>query len=180
MPSHPVFDAEQLTPWYLVHSKPKGEELAQAQLLAQGYEAWLPLMKQVATGRKARQGELFTWGPLFPRYVFFRPGRPEQSVAPARYTTGVTRLVAFGHILATLSHDRMLELARWELGQHDQDAVTLMNLAPGTRVQITQGPLSGLEALVHMSDTERVVVLLDLIGKQHQISLPVQSVQRID
>lgn len=175
--SHPVLDAVGDTRWYLVHSKPRHENMALDHLVRQGYEAWLPMIKSLAkTRRSSRQGPEFVFVPLFPRYVFFRPAHPDQSIAPARSTQGVTRLVTFGVHPATLSHEHMRELALWVQSQHQQDAVTLANIRTGDSVQILQGPLAGLDALVTMTEKDRITVLLNLLGKDHPITLDVHAV----
>jgi transcriptional antiterminator RfaH len=175
-PPHAVLDAADDRPWYLVHSKPRQETVALAQLQAQGYQAWLPCLKQLTPKRRQRTQGPFVWEPLFPRYVFFRPGSPTQSIAPAKSTTGVTRLVAFGHVPALMPHRRLQELAEWERRQHSLDAAGVLGLQPGMTVRITDGPLTGLDALVQMAQHDRVVVLLELLGKSHAVTVPIQAV----
>ena len=43
---------------------------------------------------RGRLGEVTQ--PLFPRYLFVAPGRPEQSIAPLDSTPGVQKMVRFG------------------------------------------------------------------------------------
>jgi transcriptional antiterminator RfaH len=173
---HPVLHTQDDRPWFLVHSKPRQEHLALEQLQAQGYHAWMPMLKRLTPARRQRTVGPFTWEPVFPRYVFFRPGHPGQSIAPARSTVGVTRLVSFGHVPAQMPHGRLCELALWERQQHQLDAAAVAGLQPGMVVRITDGPLAGLDALVQLPQQDRVVVLLQLLGKSHAVSLPVQSV----
>jgi len=175
---HAVLDSPDDRAWYLVHSKPRQETLALQQLQAQGYQAWLPRLKQLSPPRRQRTQGPFVWEPLFPRYVFFRPGTPAQSIAPARSTTGVARLVAFGHVPALLPHARLSELAQWEQQQHEQDASAVRGLQPGMAVRITEGPLAGLDALVQMPQQDRVLVLLELLGSTHAVTLPARAVVR--
>ncbi len=174
--AHPVLDTLDGRPWYLVHSKPRQESLALVQLQAQGYHAWLPLLKRLTPARRQRALGPFTWEPVFPRYVFFRPSHAGQSIAPARSTLGVTRLVSFGHVPALMPHPRLCELALWEREQHRLDAAAVAGLQPGMQVRITDGPLAGLDALVQLPQQDRVVVLLELLGKSHAVAVPVRSV----
>ena len=174
--SHTVLDTLDDRSWYLVHSKPRQEALALQQLQAQGYQVWLPMLKRLTPPRRQRTQGPFSWEPLFPRYVFFRPGSVEQSIAPARSTVGVARLVSFGHVPALMPHARLQELALWERQQHQLDAAAVAGLQTGMSVRITDGPLAGLDALVQLPQQDRVVVLLDLLGKSHTVTLPVRSV----
>ena len=53
--------------WYLIYSKPRGEELAKTHLERQGYEVYLPLI----LGRIKRRGRTEkSIQPMFPRYLF--------------------------------------------------------------------------------------------------------------
>ena len=53
--------------WYLVHTRPHQERRAEANLLRQGYRAWLPQMER--SRRHARRIET-TRMPLFPGCLF--------------------------------------------------------------------------------------------------------------
>ncbi len=59
--------------------------------------------------------------------------------------------------------------------QQERSAAELMGLQPGTAVKVTAGPLAGLDALVRMTAQDRVVVLLQLLGKDHEVAIPYQA-----
>lgn len=178
---HPVLDASAQSDWFLAYSKPRLEEVALENLLRQGYEAWCPTIKKVpARRRKSDEAALFGQEVLFPRYVFFRPAHAEQSIGPVRSTQGVVSMVRFGVEFARLSHEKLVQIAHWVEQQQDLGAAELMGLKPGTAVKVTAGPLKGLDALVRMTAADRVVVLLQLLGKDHEVALPYQSLARTD
>jgi hypothetical protein len=81
--------------WYLVHTKPRQEEIALANLERQGYECYLPQMRIERVRR--RKAEVTT-EPMFPRYLFIRLDSSDQgkSWSPIRSTLGVSQLVHFG------------------------------------------------------------------------------------
>lgn len=174
---HPVLDATQTSDWFLAYSKPRLEDVALDNLLKQGFEAWCPTIKKVpARRRKADAAQLFGQEVLFPRYVFFRPAQPEQSIAPVRSTQGVTSLVRFGVEFARLSHEKLIQIAQWVEQQQGLGAADLMGLKPGSVVKVSAGPLRGLDALVRMTAADRVVVLLQLLGKDHEVALPYSGI----
>src|SRR5215210_7146750 len=79
--------------WYLVYAKPRQESVAQTNLVRQGYETYLPLVRQTVK----RQGRRVTVvGPMFPRYLFIRLDTQSDNWAPIRSTLGVVSLVRFG------------------------------------------------------------------------------------
>ncbi len=176
-PRHPVLDAEQPSDWFLAYSKPRLEEVALDNLLKQGFEAWCPTIKKVpARRRKSDSAELFDQEVLFPRYIFFRPSHPEQSISTVRSTLGVTSMVRFGVEFARLPHEKLVQIAHWVNQQQGLGAADIMGLKPGSAVKVTAGPLKGLDALVRMTAADRVIVLLQLIGKDHEISLPYSEI----
>ena len=61
--------------WYLVHTKPRQEDVALAKLERQGYECYLPRMRIERIRR--RKAEDAT-EPMFPRYLFVRLDSSDQ------------------------------------------------------------------------------------------------------
>ena len=155
--------------WYVVHTKPRKESLAEANLKRQDFETYLPWYRRVARQRG-------TWReviePLFPRYLFLRIDPNQQTVAPIRSTLGVTTLVTFGHRLAPVSDDIINAI------RQNADAHTGLHLPPehqfkrGDTVAITAGPFEGLQGIFETSSgAQRVAVLLDILGKSTKVVL---------
>ena len=173
---HPVLDATQDSAWYLAYTKPKSEDIGLENLLKQGFEAWLPKIKAVKSRRRKAEDALFTQEAMFPRYLFFRPAHAEQSISVVRSTLGITSLVRFGHEFAQLPHDKLRQIALWVEQQQGRSAAEIMGLQPGQTVKVTAGPLAGLDALVRMTAQDRVIVLLQLLGKDHEVAVPYQAI----
>lgn len=169
--AHPVLDAVQDCDWFLAYSKPRLEEVALENLLKQGFEAWCPTIKKVA-GKRRGQDAQFGQEVLFPRYIFFRPAHAQQSISTVRSTIGVTNLVRFGIGFARLSHARLIQIAQWVGQQQELGAAELMGIKPGSAVKVSAGPLKGLDAMVRMTAADRVIVLLQLLGKDHEVAIP--------
>ena len=152
--------------WYAAFCKTRGEETAAANLDNQGYTVYLPQM--LTQSRRAGK-----WVdrivPLFPRYLFLKPRDASQSLAPVRSTLGVLNLVRFGGQPAMLS-DSVVEALR---ARQDPAAGVLLQrtvFKPGAAVKFVEGPLLGLEGIFSKeSGEERVIVLLDLLGKMNSM-----------
>jgi transcriptional antiterminator RfaH len=148
------------TAWYLVHTKPRQEDVALANLQRQGYECYLPQMRiERIRGRKA---DVAT-EPMFPRYLFIRLDSSDQgkSWSPIRSTLGVSQLVHFGARAAKVE-DALVDLLR----QREQ----VMPLDPmfqsGDSVVITDGPFAGIEAIYQTADADRrAFILLEILSK---------------
>lgn len=147
--------------WYLAYTKPKGEVRAHQNLLCQGYLVQLPLVRMVARRKVALE-------PLFPRYIFFQPSSPQQSLSPARSTLGVSSIVRFGMKLAVLSDEHCAAIMAYSRAQQEGDVGSLLDaqgIRPGKKVLIRSGAFEGLEGLVSMVAKDRVMVLMSLLGK---------------
>ena len=151
--------------WLVVMTKPKMEAKAKAHLTRQGFEVYLPLWIDL----KHRQGG---WQkvqvPMFPRYLFVRPSYAVQSIAPIRSTRGVSQLVRFGIEPAWASEGLIQEIQQLEEAQKASD----QNLKPfkkGDQVQVLDGPFKGVTAEVFSCDQQRVILLLQVLGKMQEL-----------
>jgi len=148
--------------WLLAYTKPLAELLAEEQLLRQGYEVLCP---QIRVQKLRRRRWSWLEEPLFPRYVFVG-AHDEQAWAPVRSTLGVTSLVRFGGVFATVSEE-IIEALRAGADQPNRFPPTF---AQGQRVRIVAGPYASLEAVFEMAEGEdRAAVLLELLGRQNRV-----------
>jgi len=155
--------------WYLVHTRPRQEEIAREHLERQGYGVYLPRL-QLPRRRRGRWHDVVE--PLFPRYLFAGARRDEQSLHPIRSTRGVSALVRGGDSYTPVPVGLLDELRSREdaAGLHQ---LRPDDLQPGDRVQILAGPFAGLEAVFHSRQgADRVRVLLTIIGTSAPATLP--------
>lgn len=109
--------------------------------------------------------------PMFPRYVFFRPVKTSQSVAPARSTRGVATLVSFGHEMATVCSSILNVVRTLEQERNTADLVELSSLQPGHAVRFRDPAFGSFEGLVKSVSSRRVAVLLELMGRPQVVSV---------
>ena len=156
-------------PWYVCLTKPRREALAVRKLEEQGYEVFLPLLTQ---WEKKKVGWTRKQQVMFPRYGFVRCSRSGQSIAPIRSTPGVTGLVAFGNVPATLQEptlDAIRSLAERQATVLDGE---IFPFQAGDSVEISAGPLKGLSGIVSLVAEVRVTVLLSLLGREKPVAIP--------
>ena len=155
-------EARSLNRWFLAYTKPRLESVAQVNLQQQGFESYLPLYKKF---KKTETGSVSVFEPMFPRYIFFRPTRPTQSISTVRSTKGVNNLVRFGFEPATLQ-DEMVTLIR-ELEQ-SRNQVSVQEASPlqvGQSVLLKHNALNNMQGLVHSVGSKRIAVLLEILGR---------------
>jgi transcriptional antiterminator RfaH len=149
--------------WYLICCKPRQERVAQENLERQGFETYLPLMRQ--TRRRAHR-RVTVIEPLFPRYLFIHLDAEKDNWSPIRSTIGVTSLVRFGTRPAQAPDTLINELQTQESpdGLHNHPN---RSFRKGEKVCIEEGPLAGYEAIwLARNGKERAQILLEIMGKQ--------------
>jgi transcriptional antiterminator RfaH len=156
--------------WYLIYTKPAGEAAAVRNLERQGYGVYFP-RTTVSVGHGGRRRE--RPGALFPRYLFVQLRPEEQSLAPIRSTKGVASIVRFGNDYAVVP-DLVVEHIR----SHADPVSGLCPCArqaftPDSSVRIVEGVFEGMDALfLHESGADRVVVLLEILGRVTPVRIP--------
>jgi len=154
--------------WYLIQTKPKGEQLALENLERQGYESYLPLI----LGRARKRGKTIkSIQPMFPRYLFIHLSDQTDDWGPIRSTLGVSTLVRFGMVPAKVPEKLITNLRENENSQgiHELPSKTL---SLGDKLLIVEGPFEGYEATLYSQKSEdRVIVLLKIAEKFVKVKL---------
>jgi len=154
--------------WFLAYTHPKLESVARQNLEQQGFETYLPFYKRL----KNMNGVMAAaFEPMFPRYVFFRPVKVSQSIAPVRSTRGVAKLVSFGHEIATICSRTLNIVRQLEQERNAADLAELSSLRSGHVVRFRDPAFGSLEGLVKSVSSRRVAVLLDLMGCPQVVSV---------
>ncbi len=157
--------------WYLIHTKPTRELVAEVNLRRQGYQVYSPRLLRPTRvhGRWVDRA-----ASLFPRYLFLRLAVGHQAMGPVRSTVGVANIVRFGYDYAVVP-DAIIESLRMradpETGLHHLNGCAPFE--PGSNVRVVAGVFDGLEGVFQReSGDERVVLLLGLLGRDTIVQLP--------
>lgn len=160
--------------WFAVYTHPRGEAVAEENLLRQGFEVFFP--RYLKRRSHARRVETVP-APLFPRYVFMAFNPAEAGWRVVRSTRGVVDLVRNRHDPAPVP-DAIIEEIRKR--QDEAGFVVLarhIKFGRGDKIRIETGPFASYEAIFEtMRDNERVVALLSLLGRQVVVNVPVEAV----
>lgn len=160
--------------WYLVVTKPQSEFKAQENLLRQGYETYLPL---VQTSRRRNNKIINRTESFFPRYLFIYLNKENDNWAPIRSTIGVAGLVRFGGLPAVVP-ENMIENLKNNENEFGLQVHGKKELKQGDKVEVIAGPFEGYIAIYQqMKNTERVSVLLDIVGKNTQVTMSVEELE---
>lgn len=163
----PMQPGPRRTSWYAVHTKPRREWQAQAQLSLQDFATFLPRFRK--TVRHARKLTTVS-APFFDRYLFVALDLGRDRWGSVNGTIGVARLVANGAGPIPLPPgvvEAMIDAS---------DEHGFINaghaLEVGDSVRVLTGPFADLVGvLVRADGARRVQVLLQLLGGAVAVSI---------
>ena len=150
---------------------------AKENLARQGYETYLPLVQNQVrrNSRYIKRTEAF-----FPRYLFIYLDQETDNWSPIRSTIGVAGLIRFGGLPSVVPENLINSLKRNENGSGIQE-VDQKLLSKGDNVNIIAGPFEGQQGIFQQTKSaERVSVLLDIVGKNTQVTLSMHELRLAD
>ncbi|MBS0530540.1 MAG: transcriptional activator RfaH [Proteobacteria bacterium] len=161
--------------WYVVQTHPHAENKAAAHLQRQGFEVYLP--RYARRRRHARRTDV-TASPLFPRYLFVAVDLVHQRWRVIRSTVGVTNLVCSGDEPTPVARSILSRLKQRE----DTAGFVQLNVTPhfstGDGIRVVGGAFSDCLGLFEsMTDSERVLVLLDLLGRKVRVTMDIDTIE---
>ena len=160
--------------WFAVYTQPNKEAVASHHLQKQGFEILLP--KYMKQRRHARKTELVE-APLFPRYLFVGVVRELAQWRVIRSTIGVTDLVQFGikpaEVPLSLVNALRLKMNEDGLLKLTQKFVP----SRGDKLQIVAGAFcESVGIFEKMDSSDRVTMLLDLMGRSVRLKMSLENV----
>jgi transcriptional antiterminator RfaH len=162
-----------MTRWYVARTHALGEEKALINLLKQGFKVYLP--RYLKRRRHARRTE-WVKAPLFPRYLFVN-----FDIAITRWRA-ISSTIGIDRMICTL--DRPVPVPDGVIDdiksrENERGLISLaqcLSLSCGDRIQIESGAFSDMTGLFECTtDDERIVVLLELLGRQVRVRVPASS-----
>lgn len=162
--------------WYLIHSKPKDEKVAQENLERQGYETYLPLI----LGRAKKKGKTIkAIQPMFPRYMFIHLSDETDDWGPIRSTLGVSSLVRFGMKPAKVP-DGLVRKLRENEDSSGLQIIETKEITVDDKVRIAEGPFEGYEGVFSSkSSKDRVIVLLKITEKTTKLEIELDKIEPV-
>ena len=149
--------------WFAVVTKPRQEQIAQENLQRQAFECFLPMAENPYQRRSKKQQQIIE--PLFPRYLFLKAIAEFQNLAPVRSTQGVISMVRFGTELAVIPEQIINDIKRRISPDTGLIKIQALQIEPGDKVRVFDGPFSGLTGIVQeKSSDRRIVILMELLA----------------
>jgi transcriptional antiterminator RfaH len=161
--------------WYVIQTKPKKEEEAKSYLSTKGLEIFNPLMETFSQ-RNGRMNKEFK--SLFPNYIFGKFDL-DQNYSLVRWARGVKTILGFGGYPIPVSEE-VIEIIKKRTDRHGIVRRSY-HFEPNDLVRIKSGPLRDLLGIFDrwVSDSDRVRILLNLIGYQPTIELHYSMIEKV-
>ena len=158
--------------WYLIQCKPRQDFRAEENLTRQAFKCYRPThnIERIQRGRRTTSVES-----LFPGYLFIQLDQLNDNWHPIRSTRGVNQLVTFGKQPIAVA-DELIDQLKQRLSEKPQESVSF---EPGDRVRINSGNYKELEVIFLSRDgAERIVILLQLLHREHTLSIPISAIEK--
>jgi transcriptional antiterminator RfaH len=161
--------------WFCLKAQTKREHIAADHLREMpGITVFLP---RVRFQRVTVRGLVWFTEALFPGYVFARFDF-QQQFRQVNHASGVRGIVHFGERWPTIPDETIAEL---QLALGTENLCTINDpLVVGEEIEVASGAFRGLKAVVSrvMPSRERVLVLLDFLGRQTSVEIGAGDVIR--
>jgi len=160
--------------WYVVQSQANAEHKAAVHLERQGFATYLPHF--LKRRRHARRVDVVP-APLFPRYLFVAIDLGAQRWRSIFSTFGVSRLLCNGELPSPIAVQVIHDLKASE----DANGYVRVPYRPrfetGDKIRILDGAFVDCLGLYEgMKDSDRVAILLDLLGRKVRVTVDAESV----
>lgn len=160
--------------WYVVYTQANNEMKALSNLLRQGFSAYVPQIKKLR--RHARKTESVL-RPLFPRYLFVSMDLSQQRWRSILSTYGVSSLVGNDRGPEAVPQGLVEAIQARESDAGAVHPLRLRGVSPGEHVRIESGAFADqLATLKDLDDNDRVTVLMNLLGREVTVRLPLETV----
>lgn len=158
--------------WFVLMTKPGRQEEVALRLKEANFDVFNPKLNQYSKKRAK-----YLVQALFPMYLFVRLDI-EESFKMINYTRGVLRFLGIGKTPHPINEEIVSALMnRCEDNQLIKAKHDFEDIKTGDKVQIANGPLEGIEAVVSgiYGDKQRIEILLDLM----KISIEKKNLRKI-
>jgi transcriptional antiterminator RfaH len=167
--------SESPSAWFCLRSQPKHEHIAARHLRQMPeVDVFLP---RIRFRRKTRHGTVWATEALFPNYLFACFNWKE-SLRRVCHSPGVAGVIHFGDQWPTIPGELIGELR----SMFGSEEIHVLPAEPdvGDEIQIAGGAFHGLTAVVTqvMPARKRVTVLLEFLGRQTAVQVPLENVVR--
>ncbi|HKY31392.1 MAG TPA: transcription termination/antitermination NusG family protein [Candidatus Polarisedimenticolia bacterium] len=155
--------------WHAIWTRSNAEQMVHDQLIAKGFEAFLPTVEVWSRKGAGRRRSIL---PMFPGYLFLHHAVDKSSYVEILKSRGIVRLLGE-------RWDRLAVVPGTEIQAIRKVAAAGCAAQPhpfiklGRRVRITRGPLSGVEGILLTFKPDKGLLVLSIELLQRSVAVEV-------
>ncbi len=167
-----------MTNWYVAYTQSSKEVVAYQNLIEQGFDAYLPRFKKIR--RHARRVDEVL-APLFPRYIFVGMNLDNEQWRSVNGTRGVSHVLCTGENSPTCIPARIINAFKsQEISDGIVPVTSLSVFEEGDQLRVLEGAFKDQVAVFEkIDDANRVRLLLNFLGREMNVSVPVYAVEAV-
>lgn len=156
--------------WYVLWTRSNCEQLVFDQLVAKGFDLFLPTMQ--VWSRRGGGPQQLCRVPMFPGYLFLHHALDKWSDVELRKTRGVVAILGDRWDCRAVVPRVEIEAIRTVVGAGEAAHVHPY-LETGQRVRITRGPLADVEGILVRSRPSRGLLVLSVSLLRHSVAVEI-------
>jgi len=162
--------------WFVIQTKPNKEEEAKSYLSMKGLETFNPLMENFVIRNGTINKE---YKPLFAGYIFGKFAL-DSDYSLVRWGRGVKKILGLGRDYPTPVSEEVVEIIKRRTDSYGIVRKSY-HFEASDRIRIKSGPLKDLLGIFErwVSESERVRVLLNLIGYQPAVEMHYSMIEKV-
>ena len=158
--------------WYAIYTLPRTEKKACTELLKNGIDVYLPLIKSLKQWSDRKK---WVEEPLFRSYIFVNIHQSQYFDVLNTY--GVVRYITFEGKAVPIPQ-KQIDAIRFFLETGDTLPENTGEFLPGKKVEVIKGPLRGLTGeLIEIAGKHKVRIEITAIGQSIFVTVPVAHLQ---
>ncbi len=155
--------------WVALYTNPRAEKKVEQNLISEGYEAYLPLRRELHTWSDRKK---WVETPLLKSYIFAKITKKQ--VIPIRAVSGVAYIISFKGEVATIPEREIQTMKDFLAAEVDVQVRTMEQLHRGASVRILSGSLAGKEGVL-VSDCDEGNFAVEITGISMAMIIHVES-----
>ena len=161
--------------WYAVRTRPRHERVVKSLLTEKKVQVFLPEHKVWGRRRDRREKILV---PLFPSYLFVGAESDGEKFQQVKWTRGVVDILGVNGAPIPVPNRELESLQILMASGEDMSPVS--TLAPGNRVRVLEGPLTGAEGKVlRRGKRSRLIVTVELLQRSVAVELAEYQLEKV-
>lgn len=164
--------AEMPLGWHVLWTRSNSEQLVREQLMAKGYETFLPMIQQLSLGSVRGRRKPVRRVPMFKGYLFLRHRIDRRAFLDISNTNGLVHILgARWDRLAQVPDEELASIQRAQ--ESNEPILPYPYLKLGARVRIIRGTLANAQGILLRTELAKGLLVISVGLLQRSIAVKV-------